>query len=95
MKTLKVFQEGELQYGSLIKVRQLFLEYFCTNFIYFVLNNHSPSTGHHRNIVRYPVLMRELWLQMWHDIHPDTKTKFVTKGTILYQLHFLYLYSSI
>ncbi|XP_020112421.1 phospholipid--sterol O-acyltransferase isoform X1 [Ananas comosus] len=36
--------------------------------------------GHHRNIVRYPVLMRELWLQMWHDIHPDTKTKFVTKA---------------
>lgn len=25
--------------------------------------------------------MRELWLQMWHDIHPDAKLKFVTKGT--------------
>lgn len=27
--------------------------------------------------------MRELWLQMWHDIHPDAKSKFVTKGEIL------------
>ncbi|PIA45481.1 hypothetical protein AQUCO_01700779v1 [Aquilegia coerulea] len=34
----------------------------------------------HRNIVRSPVLMRELWLQMWHDIHPDAKSKFVTKA---------------
>ncbi|KAK9087571.1 hypothetical protein Syun_029965 [Stephania yunnanensis] len=33
----------------------------------------------HRNIVRSPVLMRELWLQIWHDIHPDAKSKFVTK----------------
>jgi len=24
--------------------------------------------------------MRELWLEMWHDIHPDAKLKFVTKG---------------
>ncbi|KAK1289697.1 Phospholipid--sterol O-acyltransferase [Acorus calamus] len=36
--------------------------------------------ANHRNIVRSPVLMRELWLQMWHDIHSDTKEKFVTKG---------------
>ncbi|CAI0434562.1 unnamed protein product [Linum tenue] len=33
-----------------------------------------------RNIVRSPVLMRELWLQMWHDIRPDTTSKFVTKA---------------
>ncbi|MQL92823.1 hypothetical protein Taro_025465, partial [Colocasia esculenta] len=37
----------------------------------------------HRNIVRSPVLMRELWLQMWHDIHPDARSKFVTKGMYL------------
>ncbi|KAM7501492.1 hypothetical protein LguiB_000396 [Lonicera macranthoides] len=36
--------------------------------------------ANHRNIVRSPVLMRELWLEMWHDIHPDKKTKFVTKA---------------
>ncbi|CAL5419848.1 unnamed protein product [Camellia sinensis] len=23
--------------------------------------------------------MRELWLEMWHDSHPDSKSKFVTK----------------
>ncbi|XP_031484121.1 phospholipid--sterol O-acyltransferase isoform X2 [Nymphaea colorata] len=34
----------------------------------------------HRNIVRLPVLMRELWLEMWHDTHPDAKSKFVTKS---------------
>jgi hypothetical protein len=34
----------------------------------------------HRNIVRSPVLMRELWLQMWHDIQPGAKSKFVTKA---------------
>ncbi|XP_020531050.1 phospholipid--sterol O-acyltransferase isoform X1 [Amborella trichopoda] len=34
----------------------------------------------HRNIVRSPVLMRELWLEMWHDTHPDAKSKFVTKA---------------
>lgn len=34
----------------------------------------------HRNIVRSPVLMRELWLEMWHDIHPDAKATFVTKA---------------
>ncbi|XP_042513162.1 phospholipid--sterol O-acyltransferase [Macadamia integrifolia] len=34
----------------------------------------------HRNIVRSPVLMRELWLQMWHDIHADAGSKFVTKA---------------
>ncbi|KAI7730168.1 hypothetical protein M8C21_001456 [Ambrosia artemisiifolia] len=36
--------------------------------------------ANHRNIVRSPILMRELWLEMWHDIHPDKKSKFVTKG---------------
>lgn len=36
--------------------------------------------ANHRNIVRSPVLMRELWLQMWHDIHPDAKSRFVTKA---------------
>ncbi|XP_057965162.1 phospholipid--sterol O-acyltransferase [Malania oleifera] len=36
--------------------------------------------GSHRNIVRTPALMRELWLQLWHDIHPDAKSKFVTKA---------------
>ncbi|KAL3531204.1 hypothetical protein ACH5RR_010526 [Cinchona calisaya] len=34
----------------------------------------------HRNIVRSSVLMRELWLETWHDSHPDKKSKFVTKG---------------
>ncbi|XP_074279029.1 phospholipid--sterol O-acyltransferase isoform X1 [Silene latifolia] len=34
----------------------------------------------HRNMVRSPVVMRELWLEMWHDIHPDAKLKFVTKA---------------
>jgi hypothetical protein len=24
--------------------------------------------------------MRELWLEMWRDIHPDAKSEFVTKG---------------
>ncbi|KAL9168888.1 hypothetical protein ABFS82_04G044400 [Erythranthe guttata] len=37
--------------------------------------------ANHRNIVRSPVLMRELWLEMWHDIHPDKKSEFVTKAT--------------
>uniref|UniRef100_J3LIA1 Phospholipid--sterol O-acyltransferase n=1 Tax=Oryza brachyantha TaxID=4533 RepID=J3LIA1_ORYBR len=36
--------------------------------------------ANHRNIVRMPVLMRELWLEMWHDMHPDAKSKFVTKA---------------
>ncbi|XP_024967644.1 phospholipid--sterol O-acyltransferase [Cynara cardunculus var. scolymus] len=36
--------------------------------------------ANHRNIVRSPILMRELWLEMWHDIHPDKKSKFVTKA---------------
>ncbi|XP_047265265.1 phospholipid--sterol O-acyltransferase isoform X3 [Capsicum annuum] len=36
--------------------------------------------ANHRNIVRSPALMRELWLEMWHDIHPDKKSKFVTKA---------------
>ncbi|XP_021722222.1 phospholipid--sterol O-acyltransferase-like [Chenopodium quinoa] len=34
----------------------------------------------HRNMVRSPALMRELWLEMWHDIHPAAKSKFVTKA---------------
>ncbi|WCJ38267.1 phospholipid sterol acyl transferase 1 [Euphorbia peplus] len=36
--------------------------------------------ANHRHIVRTQVLMRELWLQMWHDIQPNTKSKFVTKA---------------
>ncbi|XP_058198145.1 phospholipid--sterol O-acyltransferase isoform X2 [Rhododendron vialii] len=36
--------------------------------------------ANHRNIVKAPVLMRELWLEMWHDIHPDAKSKFVMKA---------------
>ncbi|XP_059433222.1 phospholipid--sterol O-acyltransferase isoform X3 [Corylus avellana] len=36
--------------------------------------------ANHRNIVRSPVLMREVWLQMWHDIHSDAQSNFVTKG---------------
>ncbi|XP_010048197.2 phospholipid--sterol O-acyltransferase isoform X1 [Eucalyptus grandis] len=36
--------------------------------------------ANHRNIVRSPALMREVWLQMWHDIHPEAQTKFVTKA---------------
>ncbi|KAI4349359.1 hypothetical protein L6164_009954 [Bauhinia variegata] len=36
--------------------------------------------ANHRNIVRSPVLMRELWLEIWHDIHPSAKTDFVTKA---------------
>lgn len=36
--------------------------------------------ANHRHIVRSPVLMRELWLEMWHDSHPDSKSKFVTKA---------------
>ncbi|KAH9287967.1 hypothetical protein KI387_032084, partial [Taxus chinensis] len=34
----------------------------------------------HRNLVQAPVLMRELWLEMWHSFHPDAKTSFVTKA---------------
>ncbi|XP_051141912.1 phospholipid--sterol O-acyltransferase isoform X1 [Andrographis paniculata] len=37
--------------------------------------------ANHRNIVRSSVLMRELWLEVWHDMHPDKKSKFVTKAT--------------
>ncbi|KMT05890.1 hypothetical protein BVRB_7g165480 [Beta vulgaris subsp. vulgaris] len=33
----------------------------------------------HRNMVRSPALMRELWLEMWHDMHPAAESKFVTK----------------
>lgn len=36
--------------------------------------------ANHRNIVRLPALMREMWLQIWHDIHPDAKSKFVKKA---------------
>ncbi|GAB4841049.1 hypothetical protein Ancab_021795 [Ancistrocladus abbreviatus] len=36
--------------------------------------------ANHRNIVRSSILMRELWLEMWHDNHPNTKSKFVTKA---------------
>ncbi|KAH9729191.1 phospholipid--sterol O-acyltransferase [Citrus sinensis] len=36
--------------------------------------------ANHRNIVRSPVLMREVWLQMWHDTRPDATSKFVTKA---------------
>ncbi|KMZ69805.1 Phospholipid:diacylglycerol acyltransferase [Zostera marina] len=36
--------------------------------------------ANHRNIVRMQVLMRELWLQMWHDIHPNMQSSFVTKA---------------
>ncbi|XP_062148856.1 phospholipid--sterol O-acyltransferase isoform X2 [Alnus glutinosa] len=36
--------------------------------------------ANHRNIVRSPVLMREVWLQMWHDIHSDAQSSFVTKA---------------
>uniref|UniRef100_A0A0E0GER3 Phospholipid--sterol O-acyltransferase n=1 Tax=Oryza nivara TaxID=4536 RepID=A0A0E0GER3_ORYNI len=39
--------------------------------------------ANHRNIVRMPVLMRELWLEMWHDMHPDAKSKFVTKDKLM------------
>ncbi|KAL2900253.1 Phospholipid--sterol O-acyltransferase [Bienertia sinuspersici] len=34
----------------------------------------------HRNMVRSPALMKELWLEMWHDIHPAANAKFVTKA---------------
>ena len=36
--------------------------------------------ANHRNIVRMPVVMRELWLEMWHDMHPYSQSKFVTKA---------------
>ncbi|XP_022758482.1 phospholipid--sterol O-acyltransferase-like isoform X2 [Durio zibethinus] len=36
--------------------------------------------ANHRNIVRSPALMRELWLQIWHDIHVDATSNFVTKA---------------
>ncbi|XP_042016536.1 phospholipid--sterol O-acyltransferase-like isoform X1 [Salvia splendens] len=37
--------------------------------------------ANHRNIVRSPILMRELWLETWHDTHPDKKSNFVTKAS--------------
>ncbi|XP_015579288.2 phospholipid--sterol O-acyltransferase isoform X3 [Ricinus communis] len=36
--------------------------------------------ANHRNIVRSEILMRELWLQIWHDIQSDAKSEFVTKA---------------
>lgn len=57
-----------------------------------LLTDHHFIVASHRNIVRSPVLMRELWLQMWHDIHPDAKSKFVTKGEALYLFFHLLLY---
>ncbi|XP_073064787.1 phospholipid--sterol O-acyltransferase-like isoform X1 [Primulina eburnea] len=36
--------------------------------------------ANHRNIVRLSVLMRELWLETWHDSHPDRRNQFVTKA---------------
>lgn len=53
---------------------------------------HYLHIVNHRNIVRSPVLMRELWLQMLHDIHPNAKSSFVTKGEShlpLFTGHFL------
>ncbi|MCD7463116.1 hypothetical protein HAX54_049989 [Datura stramonium] len=56
---------------------------------YYEDSESSPGTrtavweldkANHRNIVRSPALMRELWLEMWHDIHPDKKSNFVTKA---------------
>jgi hypothetical protein len=44
--------------------------------------------ANHRNIVRMPVLMRELWLEMWHDMHPDAKSKFVTKGVLSFNSYY-------
>lgn len=40
--------------------------------------------ANHRNIVRSPIVMREIWLEMWHDIHSETDKKFVTKGKPLF-----------
>ncbi|XP_050206321.1 phospholipid--sterol O-acyltransferase isoform X1 [Mercurialis annua] len=36
--------------------------------------------ANHRNIVRSEILMRELWLQIYHDINSDGKSEFVTKA---------------
>lgn len=36
--------------------------------------------------------MRELWLQMWHDILPNAKSKFVTKGKCFLLLFFVICY---
>ena len=52
----------------------------------FTITKELPLTANHRNIVRMPVLMRELWLEMWHDMHPDSKSKFVTKGLLQLEL---------
>lgn len=30
--------------------------------------------------------MRELWLQMLHDIHPDASSSFVSKGNLVYTI---------
>jgi hypothetical protein len=52
--------------------------------IYIQVNWHYILVANHRNIVRSSVLMRELWLEMWRDIHPDAKSEFVTKGISYY-----------
>jgi hypothetical protein len=57
------------------------ITFFLSTFIYNLV-----FTANHRNIVRTPVLMRELWLEMWHDMHPDSKSKFVTKGLLQFEL---------
>ncbi|WOG81734.1 hypothetical protein DCAR_0100885 [Daucus carota subsp. sativus] len=36
--------------------------------------------ANHRNIVRSPIMMREIWLEMWHDAHADKNKNFVTKS---------------
>lgn len=81
MKTLRAFRGRELRSGSLIKVSNKHMKHVCkvpcTGFLF--LSNRF-CVANHRNIVRSPVLMRELWLQMWHDIQPGAKSKFVTKG---------------
>eukprot|EP00249_Psilotum_nudum_P005401 c18838_g1_i5 orf=705-1070(+) len=34
----------------------------------------------HRNIVRWPAFLRELWLETSHGFHPDARRLFVSKG---------------
>ncbi len=45
---------------------------------YFILV--MDFAADHRNIVRSPVLLRELWLETVHSFHPDAKRHFVSKG---------------
>lgn len=69
-------------------LRKFFVQIHSSHSIFFSLRSSwfskvsltCLSAASHRNIVRMPVLMRELWLEMWHDIHPDKKSNFVTKG---------------